>query len=82
MLTKSGKAMLQRYTEAEARGALWLDSKGNRWLKLDRGSGQDKATAAKLERDGYGVYIWDTWAKGNGRVFRPTDAGRAAINSN
>ncbi len=79
MLTKSGKAMLQRYLEAEARGSLTVDSNGNRWMKLARGSGQDKAAAAKLERDGYAVMIWDTWAKGNGRVIRPTDAGRKAL---
>jgi hypothetical protein len=80
MLTKAGREMLARFAAAERAGTLVTDKNGDKWMTLRVGSGADKATAEKLERDGLGQFRWGmSWGRHNPRVFRPTEAGRSEM---
>lgn len=74
-LTDAGLAALRRFLEAEAAGK--LEAVGGQvggYIRLRSGRGQDKATLAKLKRDGYAIGSWE-----QGRWMRITDTGRVAV---
>jgi hypothetical protein len=86
-LTEAGRRMLRKFLELEANEGVFGKPKLSEFVRangeklkamtLPAGDGAAKATAEKLERDGFGEANWNSWRRV--RMFLINDAGRAAI---
>lgn len=63
-ITKAGWAVLRRFNQAKARGALidvtMRDGTPAKAMTLATGDGASKAACQKLQRQGYGLLVWNS----------------------